>query len=86
MDEYFDYLNGPDEIDRLAQINKLAYTTVNPTEEDFYHWEYFLFLVQVNKDNLIIKNYIEVVKNDMIRVCSAYGDYQYKKLLEEKID
>ena len=81
-----DWINGSDEFDRLDQINKLAYQTTNPTEEDFKNWDYSLFLVQFNKDNLLIKNYIEIVKKDMIKVCSGYEDYQYKKLLEEKID
>jgi hypothetical protein len=81
-----DYFYGPDEIDRLGQINRLAWQTENPTEEDFKRWDYFIYLVKFNKDNLLIAEEIECVMRHMIAVCPAYGDYQYKKLMDEKID
>jgi len=81
-----DWYNGPDEFTRLDAINKMAYEVTNPTDETFRNWDYFLFLVQINKDTLIIRDHINDIKSDMMRVCPAYKDYQYKKLLEEKID
>ena len=44
---------GPDEFDRLDVINKMAYEAINPTDETFRNWDYFLFLVQINKDTLL---------------------------------
>ena len=87
MDDFIAYdalMRGPDEFDRLDEINRLAYAAVNPVKEDFEHWEYFLRLVKNVKSSLLVENYADVVKKDMIRVCPAYGDFVYSNLFSEK--
>lgn len=81
---YEELMRGPDEFDRLDEINRLAYAAVNPVKEDFEHWEYFLNLVKNTKSNLLVEGYVETIKRDMIRVCPEYGDFVYGKLFSEK--
>jgi len=77
-----DYLDGPCEISRCDEINKLAYTTVNPTFEDFKIWDYHFSLVFASKSTMIMEKYIEHIKNDMMRVVPAYKDYVYNKVFD----